>query len=80
MVLGVGDKTGNRMDAFLVLTVGLWFQREKTQSGAYGDGFDRHQPCFSFILSLLPFAFSKSNSWTAYPSELWEGQGHLGDG
>lgn len=57
MVLGVGDKTGNRIDAFLALTVGMWFQREKTQRGAYGDGFDRHAPCFSSILSLLPFSF-----------------------
>lgn len=35
------------------------------QRGAGAGGFDGHQPCLSFLHSLLPFSISKPESWTA---------------
>lgn len=54
--------------------------RERLQRGAGADAFEGHQRYLSFLLSLLPTAFSKLKGWPPYPGGLRGEQGALGDG
>lgn len=65
------------------LTVVIYCQslgRGQLQRDAGENGFEGHQRSLSFLLSLLPIAFSSLRGWTPHPGGLREEQGAMGDG